>query len=206
MLTIERNFIEGAARAMFVQAWADREENPPEGLRQIEWHDRTASGDDIRDARGTWEGRQCTGAWIFRTWPDGDTLYLFDDEIDNDEPAERVSFAGQELMDVAPPTPDYARLEAARLLGKLEAANGNCISTIMFHAARADAQDRHDHEAPDSPHWKSDAEIAAARLDDGDAKEFGHCVAMQALGHGVSWFDDHARFELKVPRIEFELE
>jgi hypothetical protein len=24
-------------------------------------------------------------------------------------------------------------------------------------------------------------------------------MAMQGMGHGVSWFDDHARFEIKIP-------
>jgi len=35
-----------------------------------------------------------------------------------------------------------------------------------------------------------------------DAEEFGHYLAMEAMGHGVSWFDDHARFDLKVPHME----
>ena len=35
-----------------------------------------------------------------------------------------------------------------------------------------------------------------------DADEFGHYLAMEAMGHGVSWFDDHAQFDMKVPSIE----
>lgn len=35
-----------------------------------------------------------------------------------------------------------------------------------------------------------------------DASEFGHYLAMAAMGHGVSWFDDHAEFPLEVPSIE----
>lgn len=43
-------------------------------------------------------------------------------------------------------------------------------------------------------------------VDNGEyAREFGHYLAMQALGHGVSWFDDHARFDLTVPHSEFYL-
>lgn len=38
-----------------------------------------------------------------------------------------------------------------------------------------------------------------------DAEEFGHYLAMEAMGHGVSWFDDHATFEIKVPSIECHL-
>jgi hypothetical protein len=32
-------------------------------------------------------------------------------------------------------------------------------------------------------------------------QRFGECLAWMALGAGVSWFDDHARFEIKVPRL-----
>lgn len=34
------------------------------------------------------------------------------------------------------------------------------------------------------------------------ARLFGHYVAMQSIGHGVSWFDEHAEFDLKLPSIE----
>lgn len=34
------------------------------------------------------------------------------------------------------------------------------------------------------------------------AEDFGHYLVMMALGEGVSWFDDHAEFELKHPYIE----
>jgi hypothetical protein len=36
--------------------------------------------------------------------------------------------------------------------------------------------------------------------------DFGHYLAMQSLGHGVGWFDDHEHFELKLPLIEFMYE
>jgi hypothetical protein len=43
-------------------------------------------------------------------------------------------------------------------------------------------------------------------LDEGDAKDFGHCLAMESIGHGVSWFDNHAKFPLHLPYFEFSLE
>lgn len=33
-------------------------------------------------------------------------------------------------------------------------------------------------------------------------EDFGHYVAMEAMGHGVSWSDEHADFRMEVPRIE----
>lgn len=113
------------------------------------------------------------------------------------------SVAGVEWTDVVPPTPDYARLEAAILLGKLEAANGAGLAVIVEAARKAD----------------NDQPI--------DVEEFASDVAMMALGHCVSWFDDHARFSIdracggcslhdrsggmmphpfKVPHVEFTYE
>lgn len=46
---------------------------------------------------------------------------------------------------------------------------------------------------------------ALAKTHDGcepDAEEFGHYFAMESIGHGVSWFDDHAVFPIEVPSIE----
>ena len=37
--------------------------------------------------------------------------------------------------------------------------------------------------------------------------DFGYALAMQSLGHGVSWFDDHPdipRFTLQLPHIDFD--
>lgn len=44
----------------------------------------------------------------------------------------------------------------------------------------------------------------AANADGGDVdeEEFGYYTAMPALGEGVSWFDDHGDFDLKLPNIE----
>ena len=45
----------------------------------------------------------------------------------------------------------------------------------------------------------------AADGEEPDPEEFGHYLAMEAMGHGVSWFDDHAKFPLEVPHIECNL-
>lgn len=34
------------------------------------------------------------------------------------------------------------------------------------------------------------------------AESFGHYLAMMALSHGVSWFDNHKKFDLVIPRSE----
>lgn len=46
---------------------------------------------------------------------------------------------------------------------------------------------------------------AAASRADGhpvDPESLGYYLAMQAQGHGVSWFDDHAHFPIVLPRVE----
>lgn len=35
------------------------------------------------------------------------------------------------------------------------------------------------------------------------SQSFGHYLAMEAMGHGVSWEDDHEPHGLKVPHMEF---
>ena len=45
-------------------------------------------------------------------------------------------------------------------------------------------------------------EQTRADNEDIDAEDFGRDLAMQAMGTGVSWFDDHKRFEMKIPHIE----
>lgn len=44
------------------------------------------------------------------------------------------------------------------------------------------------------------ASIAEGRLV--DAEKLGYYLAMQAQGHGVSWFDDHEHFDVTIPYVE----
>lgn len=92
-----------------------------------------------------------------------------------------------EYMDVAPATPLLAVFSAYRLAGAVEQANGMNLLALLHKAAKADGI--HGTSTLDSP----SADYA---------ESFGHYLAMESMGHGVSWFDDHARFELTLPDIE----
>lgn len=86
-----------------------------------------------------------------------------------------------DLMDAAPETPDDAVELAGLFLSRLVAANDvEGIDELLDDAAHADR----------------------AYVDLDFATEFGHNVAMMAMGHGVGWFDDHAEFDLHVPDVE----
>lgn len=150
---------------------------------------------------------------------------------DKEERAGR-SHSGEELTDIAPLTPEIAKLEAARLYGKIEAANRCDFACIMRAAFMADGKK----EAPDNPgtfaEWFANVETnarhsaAAKRIVESSSRErlrawhlakdvydreraeswvgadmdyvhdFGWCLAMQAMGHGVSWYDDHPEFQI----------
>lgn len=103
-----------------------------------------------------------------------------------------ASPGGGDWMTVAPETPLHAICAAYRLAGALEQANAMNLWAIYARSCVADG----------------DETIAAGPLWEDDERQrlFGHYIAMQALGHGVSWFDDHASFELVVPSIEYQAE
>lgn len=112
-----------------------------------------------------------------------------DNELTEDERDERSSLprpgADEDWNDYAPETPPNAYALAGELWAMLEHANGCSVYVLAERAAKADGTDT---------------------ADDGkggvDPEEFGSDLAMQAMGHGVSWFDDHKRFDLKVPHLE----
>ncbi len=95
---------------------------------------------------------------------------------------ERGTSLRGEIMDQAPETPLSAWVAAGELIGRPEAANGVPIRALADRAARAGGDE-------------GSMDI--------DAREFGHYMAMEALGHGVSWFDDHATFDIEVPNPEY---
>jgi len=98
------------------------------------------------------------------------------------------SFApGTEILDVAPFTPTDAIKEAYRLTGHIEALNSICILAIINKAAKADGFDIGEMSNKDKAKY---------------GEEFGHYLLMEAIGHGVSWFDDHENFDLKIPDYE----
>ena len=87
-----------------------------------------------------------------------------------------------DLIDAAPPTPLSAWVAAGELIGRLEQLNGVPIHTLADRAGTADGGDG---------------------IMNVDADEFGHYMAMEAMGHGVSWFDDHEKFNVKIPDVEY---
>lgn len=100
----------------------------------------------------------------------------FADEADDEDKYPRAR-GGEDWMDVAPETPEAA-YKAADDLAALFVAKNDVAMLGLFQRAE-------------------DAGDPGA-----DPDLFGHYMAMQALGHGVSWFDDHPKFEVKFPRFE----
>lgn len=113
------------------------------------------------------------------------------DWLDDQSPAKRKRLGpggGEDWNDYAPETPRSAKQAAERLLWLVSEANGQAVTTLLKDAANADL--------------RKHKQAMTLKIADSYADSFGHCLAMQALGHGVSWFDDHAQFPLKVPRFE----
>lgn len=129
------------------------------------------------------------------------TLFVstYADAIDNDEIQGDAAGPGQDWMDVAPATPDRFQNEAWRLVGRIEQLNG--MGLICLFAAACEA-DKESFEAMITRYHAD----ALTEADWHYIGEFGHCLAMQSMGHGVSWFDDHEHFELKLPLIEVSIE
>jgi hypothetical protein len=96
------------------------------------------------------------------------------------------SLGSGDLMDLAPPTPLSAYVAAGELIGSLTCANKVHWAVLAARAAEADGYDYDPTEI--------------------DLEEFGHYLAMQSMGHGVSWFDDHAEFDIKIPHVEYHYE
>lgn len=90
--------------------------------------------------------------------------------------------SGADLDEIAPPTPDSAERAARDLYTLIERANGKTPGELFERACQVDGCD-------------ADAE---------NADLFGHYLAMQSMGEGVSWFDDHKQFALKFPDRGFE--
>lgn len=90
--------------------------------------------------------------------------------------------AGQELMDIAPKTSRDA-LAAAKKLATMfaEANEGASMNDLYARALNVAGK----HGGDTSPH------------------SFGHYMAMEAMGHGVSWTDDHPEFKVNIPYFEY---
>jgi len=86
---------------------------------------------------------------------------------------ERSARMGQDWMDVAPETPADALELARQFVSALVALNKMEFGAILDHC-------------------KAFHEV----------EELGFCLAMEAMGTGVSWADDHPDHSLKVPDVE----
>src|SRR3546814_21016106 len=89
-------------------------------------------------------------------------------------------------MDVAPETPPEAGDAANQLVGQFCGINECGIHTLLYRAARADAEANKVFEG---------AVVGESTLFDNERyqRAFGYSLAMEAVGHGVSWFDDQDR-------------
>jgi hypothetical protein len=119
-----------------------------------------------------------------------------DNDLSDDERVARLDLPrpgpGEDWCDYAPPTPPNAYALAGELwfaLGYVRdifgtPRNGPCgVYSLVEQACKADGLTPDECEAF-------------------DVEMFGHYLAMQSMGHGVSWFDDHAEFPIVVPHIE----
>lgn len=79
---------------------------------------------------------------------------------------------GEDWMDTIPEVPVACYAEAGMLWAEIESDNKCDMYNIVRRAATADG------------------------VDEIDVENFGHYMAMEAMGHGVSWWDDHATFKV----------
>ena len=92
------------------------------------------------------------------------------------------NLSGCEITECMPEIPTEAWIMAGELLGRIVQANGKDIYRLLSAACKADG--------------------VAYRPDTEYQERFGNCLAYMATGAGVSWFDDHEEFEIKVPDFE----
>ena len=87
---------------------------------------------------------------------------------------------GEDWNDYAPEPPPNAYALAGEMWAWLAAVNGANVYALRMFAEEADGKPV-------------------------DAEDFGWYLAMESMGHGVSWFDNHKQFKLKCPRMEVTL-
>ena len=104
----------------------------------------------------------------------------------------RMPRVGGDWDAVAGRTPSTANEAAQDLYVLFERENDKPMYALFEDAIHADTR-RAEESVPSSRH-RGPIVISP--------EEFGHYLAMQALGHGVSWFDDHAEFDLEFPSFE----
>jgi len=96
-----------------------------------------------------------------------------------------AGMAGQDIMDLALPTPEHAMERAREIYDAIEKASGTTIEDA-YARAEADAEER------PAEHSR---EVTKDR--------FGHTLVMEAMGSGVAWTDDHPKHGLDVPHSDY---
>jgi RNA binding exosome subunit len=107
--------------------------------------------------------------------------FFVNDWADREGEAGRT-YPGEDLMDVAPDTSKSAEAFGKKFIEAIEKKQGKSIEKLYVRAATDDS----------SKHLKKPTE-----------EDFGYALAMQALGTGVAWSDDHPELGWKPPRVEF---
>lgn len=98
-----------------------------------------------------------------------------------------ANLSGIEITSVMPEIPEEVYLFCERVLGMYQALNGREEQSLLWMALEADG---------------INPETLPKNKYNEYEERFGECLAFMALGHGVSWFDDHKEFDLKIPDVE----
>lgn len=101
---------------------------------------------------------------------------------------------GVNLMDVAPKTPDYVYESADSLLNAIECENSGADVRMLCRWALS---------ADDGHGKRSESTNPSDHRIDGIVDDLAYCLAMQSMGHGVSWLDSHKDAGIELPYFEF---
>lgn len=93
------------------------------------------------------------------------------------------TFSGKDLYQVAPRTDKHARDWAEGVVERIESLNRKSIVELLYAAAIADGR--------------------AGSVPEDYVFSFGSDIGHQVMGAGVSWFDDHEQFPLRLPYEEY---
>lgn len=121
--------------------------------------------------------------------------YVEDPETEDDVSGLPTASMGADWFDVAAElkTPESALQVARKIADDMERLNGLPIDEMFRRAAAMEPQEKKlDWGTFTKDHRKEPT------LD-----EFAYCTAMQSLGHGVGWSDDHPDHGFELPRAEY---
>lgn len=111
------------------------------------------------------------------------------------EPCYRLS--GKEITEVMPEIPQVSWQLACKLRAKYKRVNSGLSIVELFVKGQ---KINYSSEDSDEDTLKDFASLS--KYDPDSPTRFGECLAYMSLGHGVSWFDDHTIFPIKVPSID----